>query len=306
MVRTMAKKIAFTSFMTAVHLSVANFAFADSTPSVFAGTMADMTYVELDAAIDTGAVALWAIGAIEEHGPHLPLATDVYIPSAQLLQIQRSLAGKKISSVIVPAYYWGVNRVTGAFPGSIDIRPEVMTELMKDVFRSLTAAGFKQIYCITGHYDAAHSRAIIEAVRASNHGADIKVHYVVPKPLADRVGLKANDPGFLIAELPARAPPARPDLHAGEAETSMLLSVAPGTVRQGLIDSLEPTDLTPKDVETWRKGYEDAKRVTPRGYLGDPASADAKSGAVRLEEQASAFAETIAASVSHAAASEIK
>jgi creatinine amidohydrolase len=284
-------------FMTAIQLCVANVAFAGPTPSVFAGTMADMTYVELEKAIDTGAVALWAIGAIEEHGPHLPLATDVYIPSAQLLQVQRSLADKKIASVIVPAYYWGVNRVTGAFPGSIDIRAEVMTELMKDVFRSLTAAGFQRIYCITGHYDAAHSRAIIEAVRASNNGNDIKIHFVVPRPLADRVGIESGDPGFLVANVPAGNPPAHPDLHAGEAETSMLLSVAPDVVRKGLMASLEPTDLTPKDVETWRKGYADAKRVTPLGYLGDPASADAGSGATRLEQQAAAFAEAIAASV---------
>jgi creatinine amidohydrolase len=251
----------------------------------------------LEQAIDAGAVALWAIGAIEEHGPHLPLATDVYIPSAQLLRIQRSLADRKIASVIVPAYYWGVNRVTGAFPGSIDIRPEVMTELMKDVFRSLTAAGFKRVYCITGHYDAAHSRAIVEAVRASNTGTDIKIHYVVPKPLADRVGINSSDPGFLIADLPAGNPAARADLHAGEAETSMLLSVAPEHVRKRLIPALEPTDLTARDVEMWRKGYEDAKRVTPLGYLGDPANASVRSGAVRLEQQAAAFGEAIAASI---------
>ena len=297
MVRRMAKTIARVACaISAIQLGVENVAFA-STPSVFAGTMADMTYVELEQAIDSGAVALWAIGAIEEHGPHLPLATDVYIPSAQLLHVQRSLADRKISSVIVPAYYWGVNRVTGAFPGSIDIRPEVMTELMKDVFRSLTTAGFKQIFCITGHYDAAHSRAIIEAVRASNKGTDIKVHYVVPKRLAERVGVRSSDPGFLVAEFPEGKPPAHPDLHAGDAETSMLLGVAPAVVRKDLMTSLESTDLTPKDVETWRKGYADAKRVTPLGYLGDPASADAGRGKIQLEQQAAAFAQAIAASL---------
>jgi creatinine amidohydrolase len=294
----MAKNIGRIACVTAaIQLAIANVASAASTPSVFAGTMADMTYVELSNAIDKGAVALWAIGAIEEHGPHLPLATDVYIPSAQLLQIQKRLAEKKIGSVIVPAYYWGVNRVTGAFPGSIDIRPEVMTELMKDVFRSLAAAGFKQVYCITGHYDAAHSRAIIEAVRAANHGADTRIHYVVPKPLADRLGLASSDPGFLIANIPAGEPPAHPDLHAGEAETSMLLSVAPEIVRKELIGSLKSTDLTAKDVEIWRRGYEDARRVTPLGYLGDPAKADERSGAIRLEQQAAAFAEVIASSI---------
>lgn len=299
MVRAIAKIFFRMRFVVAaIQLAVANVAFAGAAPSVFAGTMAEMTYVELEKAIDDGAVALWAIGAIEEHGPHLPLATDVYIPSVQLLQVQRRLADRNIASVIVPAYYWGVNRVTGAFPGSIDIRPEVMTELLKDVFRSLANAGFKQVYCITGHYDAAHSRAIVEAVRASNNAESVKVHYVVPKPLADRVGLKSNDPGFLIAQLPADKPPSHPDLHAGEAETSMLLGAAPDVVRKELIGSLAPTDLTAKEVETWRKGYLEAKRVTPLGYLGDPASAEAASGSRRLDQQAAAFAEAIAGSVS--------
>src|SRR5262249_15785013 len=119
--------------MTCIAACITPPASADPVPSVFAGTLADMTYVELDEAGRRGAVALWALGVMEEHGPPLPLGTDVYVPTAQLLQVQRKLGEKKISSVIVPAYYWGVNHVTGSFPGSIDVRPEVMTELMLDV-----------------------------------------------------------------------------------------------------------------------------------------------------------------------------
>jgi creatinine amidohydrolase len=271
---------------------------AESAPSVFAGTMAEMTYVELEEATRNGAVALWALGVIEEHGPHLPLATDVYVPTAQLLQVQRRLGQKKINTVIVPAYYWGVNHVTGSFPGSIDVRPEVMTELMTDVFRSLAKAGFRKVFCITGHYDAAHSRAIIDAVRRANRATDIKVYFVVPKPLAERVGLKVGDAGFLLVETPPEIAPKHPDLHAGEAETSMLLSIAPDLVRSEIIPSLKPTDLMPSDVATWRKGYDEARKVTPLGYLGDPASARAASGSIRTERQAAAFADAIAASVS--------
>jgi creatinine amidohydrolase len=238
------------------------------------------------------------LGVIEEHGPHLPLATDVYVPTAQLLQVQRRLAEKKLSSVIVPAYYWGVNRVTGSFPGSIDIRPEIMTELMLDVFRSLSKAGFKEVFCITGHYDAAHSRAIIDAVRRANGAPGIKVHYVVPKPLAERAGLKAGDAGFILVDFPAETPPAHPDLHAGDAETSMVLSIAPDLVRTEIASSLKPTDLSPADVATWRTGYEQARKITPLGYLGDPAKARAASGTRRLEEQATAYADAIAKSVS--------
>src|SRR5215475_3977895 len=50
--------------------------------SIFAGTTADMTYTSYASAIRDGAVGLWALGVIEEHGPHLPLASDVYVPTA--------------------------------------------------------------------------------------------------------------------------------------------------------------------------------------------------------------------------------
>lgn len=263
--------------------------------SVLSGTMAEMTYVEVADAASRGAVALWALGSIEEHGPHLPLATDVYVPTAQLLQVQRQLAAKEISSVIVPAYYWGVNHVTGSFPGSIDIRPEIMVELMTDVFSSLARAGFKEIYCITGHYDAAHGRAIIEAVRRANRAAKIKANFVVPKPLGQRLGLNAGDAGFILVEPPSAPAPAHPDLHAGDGETSMVLAITPELVRKEIIADLKPTDLSPKDVEEWRKGYERAKKITPLGYLGAPANADAGRGATRVEGEATAFAAAIIA-----------
>jgi creatinine amidohydrolase len=259
--------------------------------------MANMTYEEVEKAARSGAVALWALGVIEEHGPHLPLATDVYVPTAQLLQVQRRLADKKIASVIVPAYYWGVNRVTGGFAGSIDIRPEVMTELMLDVFASLSRTGFKQVFCITGHYDAAHSLAIAEAVRRAHRASGSDVRYVVPKVLADRVGIKASEAGFMPVEFPPEPAPAHPDIHAGDVETSMVLHIAPDLVHKEIVSSLKPTDLTPDQLATWRKGAEHAKAITPHGYLGDPAKARAASGAVRVEGQAAAYADAIAAAV---------
>jgi creatinine amidohydrolase len=263
--------------------------------SVLSGTMAEMTYVELAAAARNGAVALWALGSIEEHGPHLPLATDVYVPTAQLRQAQQKLAAQKIGSVIVPPYYWGVNNVTGAFPGSIHIRPEIMTELMTDVFQSLARAGFKEIFCITGHYDAAHGRALIEAVRRANQAGIIKAYFVVPKPLGTRLGLQEGEAGFLLIEPSTGPAPAHPDLHAGEAETSAVLAVVPDLVHRDIASKLPPTDLTANDVAEWRKGQERAKEITPQGYLGAPARADASKGAVQIESEARHIADAIAA-----------
>jgi creatinine amidohydrolase len=287
-------KVLKTIISIAVALSLHSTASADEpVRSVLSGTLAEMTYVELETAARNGAVALWALGAIEEHGPHLPLATDVYVPTAQLRHAQQKLSAQRISSVIVPAYYWGVNNVTGAFPGSIHIRPEIMVELMTDVFRSLARAGFKEIFCITGHYDAAHGRALIEAVRRANQAGIIKAYFVVPKPLGTRLGVREAEAGFLLIEPSTGPAPAHPDLHAGEGETSAVLAIAPDLVHKDIASKLPSTDLTAKDVEEWRKGQERAKQITPQGYLGAPARADADSGAARIEMDGRRIAEAI-------------
>ena len=94
---------------------------------VLEGTIAELTWNELEDRARSGAVALWAIGAIEEHGPHLPLATDIYLPTIQLRLVRSILAGRGVKAEIVPPNFWGVNHVTGAFPGSIEIRPDTVT-----------------------------------------------------------------------------------------------------------------------------------------------------------------------------------
>ena len=56
---------------------------------------------------------------IEQHGPHLPTGTDVYIPSARLRAVKTLLAAEGIESLIIPPFYWGVNVVSASFPASI-------------------------------------------------------------------------------------------------------------------------------------------------------------------------------------------
>src|SRR5271163_1802440 len=109
--------------------------------SIFQETMADMTFPELVQAADR-AVVLWGLGVIEEHGPHLPLATDVYLPSALLRLTRRRLQDDGIPAVILPPFYWGVNSITASFPGSITVRPETVLALLLDVFASVYRDGF--------------------------------------------------------------------------------------------------------------------------------------------------------------------
>ena len=156
--------------------------------SIFHETMADMTYPEIERAAKSGAVPLWGLGVIEQHGPHLPLGTDVYVPMAVLRLARRLLASRKIESVIVPPCYWGVNHVTASYAGSFLVRPEVFVALMSDVFASLKKDGFERVFCVSGHGDAVHNRAILDGVRQGSAAGAIDGRMVISRGMVARLG----------------------------------------------------------------------------------------------------------------------
>jgi hypothetical protein len=69
-----------------------------------------------------------------------------------------------------------------------------MIDLMLDVFRSLHRAGFREVYCLTGHFDAAHGTAIAQAVRRANDEGVVRARFVVPAPLASDTPTRTSNP----------------------------------------------------------------------------------------------------------------
>ncbi|MGX1309322.1 creatinine amidohydrolase [Amorphus suaedae] len=270
--------------------------FAPGEP-ILKDTIAEMTSGEVVDAIGRGAIALWAFGVVEQHGPHLPTGTDIYIPSARLRLVKALLAADGIEALIVPPFYWGVNHVSASFPASFRVRPEIMVGLMCDVIDSLGGDGIRRLFCVSGHGDALHNKAVLEGVTRSSRADGIQAAFVADPGLFARIGADPGDP-HALATLPEPAPaPAGPyaDVHAGDWETSLMLALNPEVVRDEKIAALPPTNLTADDLAEWRKGHDHARRVTPDGYLGDPASADATRGRADLIRDARAIAEAIKA-----------
>jgi creatinine amidohydrolase len=283
---------------------------------IFADTIAEMTWYEVDQAARDGAVLLWAFGVIEQHGPHLPAGTDVYIPQARLREVKAQLAQRGIQALIVPPYYWGVNVVSGAFPASYRVRPEVTKELMADVFASLKGDGFGRVFCFSGHGDATHNRTIHEGIQLGAARTGLAISFVLDAALAMRLGIPLDDPHITLpvgqekaegiqffqvnASSPSspgdgEAPPRYVDVHAGRWESSMMLASCASLVRDDVRRTLKSTDLGPDDLAVWRKGYEHARRTTPLGYFGDPAAASAQEGERSLQSAAAVAADAIAA-----------
>ncbi len=87
--------------------------------SIFAGTLADMTWPEVEAAGSQNTPLLVPVAVIEQHSRHLPLATDTYGAYLLCSLIQEHLADRGVQVLIAPPYYFGVNATTSMFPGSL-------------------------------------------------------------------------------------------------------------------------------------------------------------------------------------------
>lgn len=262
--------------------------------SIFADTMAEMTWYEAEEAAKKGAIALWAFGVIEQHGPHLPVGTDVYLPSARLRRVKQLLAEKGIPAVIVPPYYWGINGVSASYPASFVVRAEVMIELMLDVLKSLARDGYRKIFCVTGHGEAAHNMAIYRGVKRAASECGIDVSFAADEGLVARLKLDPADPCVTpVASVKDTSSP-MPDIHAGKGETSQMLALLPGFVKETRLADLSPVDFTVADLAEWRQGNEVSRRKTPLGYVGNPAKATADAGAREFEASAVAMTQAIA------------
>jgi creatinine amidohydrolase len=290
---------------------------SDSARDIFAGTIAEMTWYEVEKAAKEGAVLLWAFGVIEQHGPHLPTGTDVYLPSSRLRDVKAELAQRGTQALIVPPYYWGVNVVSGAFPASYRVRPEIMRELVADVFCSLETDGFSRVFCFSGHGDALHNRTIWEAIGLGRERTKMDIGFVIEDALAARLGFSRDDPRvalhpeasvedapFRFMQIDSSSPSAAidgakryVDVHAGCWETSMMMVAHPELVREELRVGLKSTDYGPDDLAEWRHGFERARKKTPLGYFGDPAAATRDEGLLSAAIAATRAADAIEARI---------
>ncbi len=292
--------VAALSVAHAQPLSAADAAGANGPYSVFTDTIADMTWPDVAARAKGGAVALWGIAVIEEHGPAMPLGTDTYGSAVTTRLVKADLKAKGIDSLVVPAFAWGASDSTGVFPGTLSVRPEVVTELMVDVFKSLQNTGFKAVYVIPGHGDAGHNKAIYAAVKRAAAEAHIKAVMVTNAALVTRIGVDPKDPDLALTAAPpppAGPPPEFIDGHSGTGEHSNMLAYYPKVVKQDVVPTLHQAGVTPAKLVDWRKGGHFTLEITPQGYTGDPSKADPAKGRAASLAGSQGMADAIAANM---------
>jgi creatinine amidohydrolase len=265
--------------------------------NIFEGTMAHMTYLQIEEAARQGAVVLFPIGVIEEHGPHLPLAVDVYGAYLQSRMVKSELEKKGIKALIAPPFYWGINLATNSFAGSFICREETVISLLQDVLASLKRWGLDRVFFINHHLDGGHVKAIDQAIRKARMETGTGAYWIMDQYVVKPMGFKGDEPHLLLHRSLMGSGAASPylNIHADAYETSFMWHYLPELVNLKVLKELKPTNLTVKDLLVWRKGGKEARETTPQGYFGDPTAATPERGRESMEVYGKVVAEVIEA-----------
>jgi creatinine amidohydrolase len=263
--------------------------------NIFEETMAHLTYVQIEEAAQEGTIVLFPIGVIEEHGPHLPLAVDVYGAYLQSRAVKSKLEKKGIKSLIAPPFYWGINMATGAFSGSFTCREETVIAVLTDAMANLKKWGLDRVFFLNHHMDGSHVQALDKAVRKARKEIGIQAYWILDQFMAKRLGFKGDEPHLLLHKtlMDMGTSSQYLNIHAETYETSFMLHYLPHLVNSGVLRTLKPTNLTFDDLLVWRNGGAEARKVTPQGYFGDPATANPEMGRKEIELYGRIAAEAI-------------
>jgi len=263
--------------------------------SIFDDTMVDMTWQEIEKAAQEGAITLLPTGVIEEHGPHMGLGVDTYCSYLACKLTRQELEAKGIKTLITPPYYWGINSCTGSFPGSFTVRKETMQNVLYDILASIKRWGFTYVFNINWHGDQDHNEAILEAVKKARTDTGIRAYCILREFDSRRFKLTGREDYVLFQKdsRPPGPPPQYLEIHAESFETGIMSHFFPDHVNTDLAKILKSTDLTFEDLMIWRQGCSDAKKVTPLGYFGDPASFDPEAAKNTMEKMGKDTAQLI-------------
>jgi len=232
---------------------------------------AELTYPEIVDLVGSVNAAMIPVGAIEQHGAHLPLNVDTVISTAVCEAVSA-----ETGVPVTPSLSFGVSASHGDFPGMITIQPETMIAYVTDVLESLYASGVRQFVTVSGHiWNNGSLDVAIEKLRVRHDDVRVRaIAYVTMYPGPEVDGHVYNGRGLM---------------HANYFETSVMLHLRPELVHMDRASSH-------LDVDSFWDYRMD--QVSETGVWGrDVDQASAEHGKAEFERCVRTTAEAVAAAV---------
>ena len=238
--------------------------------------LSHMTWTEVRDLGGAGAVAILPVGAVEAHGPHLPLGTDTIIARAMARSCARRLAEAGREALLLPPLWYTAAPFARGFAGTLSAPPDAVTALVRGVAASLAAHGLGVLALANAHLDPAHLAALGAVVRDPPDGIRVAWVDLTRREAAAR----------LTEEFRTGA------CHAGRFEGSIVRAEAPELYRAEVAEGLPPN---PSSLSrAIRRGVDDfAGAGGPEAYFGWPAEATAEEGRRTVEVLGALLAEAV-------------
>ncbi len=234
--------------------------------------LAEMTWQDAKRAATEGSVVIIPFGSIEQHGHHLPLATD----SINVAHVA-GLAAKEAGALVAPCQVFGASHNHLDFAGTMSLEPETLIAITQDLVASLYHHGFRRILLINGH-GGNNATVDVGAVKARKRFPDALIGHSYTGALG-RDARQYWRSGFVY--------------HADEGETARLMATRPDLVEM----ARAVRDVTPVFDTYYRRYYDtnnssDPESLTglvgyglpptqvlsPSGTMGDASLADIEAG----------------------------
>ena len=229
-------------------------------------------------------IAVLPLAATEQHGPHLPLGTDVMIAQAYLARV-RELLPDTLPATFLPLQPVGISTEHVDFPGTLTLPTEVALQTWFALGEGVARAGVKKLVMVTSHGGNSAGMSVVAQDLRAKHGL-----FVVTTGWSR---LSATAGLFVAAEV-------QHGVHGGAVETSIMLARYAQHVRnEAIADFRSSAIATAKDYRwlstnrpapfAWQ-----AQDLHPSGAVGDATQASAEKGERLIDSGARAFCELLA------------
>jgi len=225
------------------------------------------------------ALVILPLGAVEQHGPHLPVMTDALIGEAVLTRTLKLLP-KKSNIWLLPPLAYGKSNEHLEFAGTISLSAYTLESILIDIAVSLRKSGFRRLLLFNTH--GGNQDLFYVAAREIRLLTEMMVFYVSPGSLKAGADLMPEEEREF-------------GIHGGDAETSLVLAIKPGWVRKDrLVRELPDMSgyryLTLEGKIRFAWAMND---ISESGIAGDATAATAEKGEIMLQRMSAALAEAM-------------
>ncbi len=229
--------------------------------------LAELTWPEAERRLAEVDIALLPVGAIEQHGYHLPLDTDAFDADYICREVARRCPVPR--PLVLPLIPYGVSYHHQDFPGTLSVGPDTLARFVYEVGISAAHNGISKLVIINGH--GGNMATLQYAAQMINRDAHI---------------FTCVDTGETSDADVNRLAETKSDVHAGEIETSTSLATRPELVDVTRLEKFVPRfssqylDFSSEYGVEW---YAHTSRISPSGVLGDPTKASVEKGRAMME-----------------------